>query len=196
MEEIIFESSPSFARQMYGLFKLVDLGAKMSIKSLSSFFLGALALVVFTAVGCEKPSEGYGDGQNHDSPAAGHEHVHDHPAHGPNGGHMFPLDTEEFQAEWKKYTDNNVIKIYVLDAAGKEPALIKADSFVITPKVGEGGDSFELKADAADENGMSSVYMLDDADLAMAIPLGVDIEIKVGEKTMKGEIKAHEPLDH
>ena len=43
---------------------------------------------------------------------------------------------------------------------------------------------------------MASVFKLDDADLALAIPLGVDIQIEVGDKTVKGEIKAHAPLDH
>ena len=163
----------------------------MSAKSMFPCLLATLALVMFVSVGCEKPSSGNGQG------GSGHAHVHDHdhPAHGPNGGHIFPLDTDEFQAEWKKYSDNNVIKIYFLDAAGKKTMPIAAESVMITPKAGEGDESFVLPAESP-ENGVASVFKLDDAALAVSIPLGVDIEFKVGDKTVKGEIKAHEPLDH
>ena len=169
----------------------------MSSKSLFSCLLSTLALVMFVCVGCEKPGAGDGHGHAHDGDGHGHahDHDHDHPAHGPFGGHIFPLDTEEFQAEWKKYTDNNVIKIYILDAAGKKAFPIAASSLTITPKVGEGDVSFELPAESS-ENGLASVFKRDDAELAIGIPLGVDIQIKVGDKTINGEIKAHAPLDH
>ena len=170
----------------------------LSVKSISSFFLAALALFMFAAVGCENPkADGDGhaahehDGHEHD----GHGHDHDHPAHGPNGGHIFPMDTDEYQAEWKKYMDNNKIRMYILDAEGKEAAPIAVDSFTVTPKVGEGVEPFELEAEDP-KDGMSAVYMLDDARLAIAIPLGVNIEIKMGDKTIKGEIKSHEVRDH
>ena len=65
----------------------------------------------------------------------------------------------------------------------------------MTPKVGEGVEPFELEAEDP-KDGMSAVYMLDDARLAIAIPLGVNIEIKMGDKTIKGEIKSHEVRDH
>ena len=85
----------------------------LSVKSISSFFLAGLALFMFAAVGCESPDAGHGDGHGaHDH--AGHDHDHDHPAHGPAGGHIFPLDTDEYQAEWKKYSDNNKIRMYIL----------------------------------------------------------------------------------
>ena len=166
----------------------------MSTKSLFSCMLATLALVMFVSVGCEEPGAGAGGGEGGHA-HAGHAHAHDHPAHGPNGGHIFPLDTDEFQAEWKKYSDNNVIKICILDATGSKSMPIAAESVTITPKAGEGDVSFVLPAESP-ENGLASFFKLDDADLALGIPLGVDIEIKVGDKTIKGEIKAHEPLDH
>jgi len=169
----------------------------MSAKSICSFMFTALALVIVAGTGCEKPGAGHGDhgDHSHEGHDHGHEHAHDHPAHGPNGGHIFPLDTDKYQAEWKKYSDNNVIKIHILDASGKKAAPIAASSITITPKVGEGNLSFELPADSP-ENGLSSVFMLDDAELALGIPLGVDIKIMAGDEVINGEIKAHAPLDH
>lgn len=166
----------------------------MFVKSISSFFLAGLALFMFAAVGCGNPEAGRAGGpgeHGHDHDHAGH----DHPAHGPSGGHIFPLDTDQYRAEWKKYMDNNVIKMIILDAAGKKAVPVAVDSFTVTPKVGEGIEPFVLQAENP-ENGMASVYMLDDAELAIAIPLGVDIEIKMGNKTIKGEIKSHEVRDH
>ncbi len=170
----------------------------MSVKTLSTYFLTGLALLMFAAVGCENPEAGNGHDHEHgehDHDHDGHGHAHDHPPHGPNGGHIFPLDTDGYQAEWKKYSDNNMIRIYILDAEGKKAMPIAADSFTVTPKVGEGDLSFTLLPENPTD-GLSPVYALDDRDLAVAIPLGVDIEIKMGDKTIKGEIKAHQPLDH
>lgn len=126
----------------------------MSVKSFFSCLLATLALGMFVvSVGCEKPvaEDGHGDhGHAHDDHDHEHDHAHDHPPHGPNGGHIFPLDTDEFQAEWKKYTDNNVIKIITLDATGKKNFPIAASSVSVTPKVGEGDVSFELTAESSE----------------------------------------------
>ena len=169
----------------------------MSLKSIASGSLALFAVLIFAAVGCDNPPA---DGHNHDDHAhEGHAHEghgHDHPAHGPNGGHIFPTDSDMCQFEWKKYNDTNVTEIYALDKEGKNNMPIAATSLIITPKVGEGDVSFELTAKDADPDGKTAVYMLDDADLKIAIPLGVNIEIKMGDKTVKGEIKAHKPLDH
>lgn len=165
----------------------------MSLKLLVSRLLPIFAVLVFAAVGCDNPPE---TDHKEDTHAHDDDHGHDHPAHGPNGGHIFPTDSDEFQFEWKKYNDNNVTKVYALDKEGKANQPIAATSLVITPKVGEGDVKFELEAENADENGLAAAYMLDDSDLKMAIPLGVDIEIKIGDKVIKGEVKAHKPLDH
>jgi hypothetical protein len=86
--------------------------------------------------------------------------------------------------------------MYILDAAGKEAVAQKVESFTVTPKVGNDEAGFVLEPENPDEQGLSAVYMLDDQNLSIAIPLGVDIEIKIADKIYKGEIKAHEPLDH
>lgn len=171
----------------------------MRINSLTSALIAVIALAVFASVGCDDhhsdhdPDNGSHAGHNHE---ADDHSADDHPAHGPFGGHIFKLDTSDFQGEWKKYKDNDVIKMYVLDAAGKKAAPLKIDSFVVTPKVGNDDSSFTLEPEEPDDDGASAVYWLDNKDLSIAIPLGVDIEIKIGDKTYKGEIKAHQPLDH
>lgn len=175
----------------------------MRSNSLVSLFLTVIALVVFASTGCDKPSgtenAAKSSPADHDHEGDDHAHDHeghDHPAHGPFGGHIFELDSEDFQGEWKKYKDNDVIKMYLLDAAGKKAAAAKVDSFIVTPKVGNDNAGFTLMPEEADADGVTAVYSLDDKDLAIAIPLGVDIEIKIGDKVYKGQIKAHEPLDH
>lgn len=171
----------------------------MRINSLASILVAFMALAVFASTGCDKPNgdDHAAHGDNDKAPDADADHdADDHPAHGPFGGHIFTLDSSDYQGEWKKYKDNDVIKMYVLDAAGKNAASLKIDSFVVTPKVGNDGTSFTLEPEEPDADGATAVYTLDDKDLSIAIPLGVDIEIKVGDKVYKGEIKAHKPLDH
>ena len=181
----------------------------MRINSTSSLIVAVLAVALFAVNGCDssggsgtsnggKTSNADHDG-DHDHGDHDHDHDHDHddhPAHGPFGGHIFALEPDDMQGEWKKYIDSNVIKMYLLDAAGKKEVPQKVDSFVVTPKVGNDEGGFTLEPENPDASGISAVYMLDDQDLSIAIPLGVDIEIKIGNKVFKGEIKAHEPLDH
>lgn len=173
----------------------------MRINSLSSLFIAGLALMVFVAGGCEpdggtatKPAaDQHDDGHDHE----GHgEDEHDHPPHGPFGGHVFDIDSPDHQVEWKKYKDNNIIRMYLLDGEGKKAVEEVVDSFVVTPQAGKDDVSFELAAENPNDSGASSTYMLEDEDLTIAIPLGVDVAIKIGDKTFKGQIKAHKPLDH
>lgn len=181
----------------------------MRLSSLMPLALCLLAMVAY--VGCEKPAGETGDGHSHsdhdhDHDHGDHDHAHgdddhdhdhaDHPAHGPNNGHLFAFDNADFQGEWCKYKDNNVIRMYLLDKSGKEPAPLKVDSFVVKPLVGNDDTSFELTAENADDQGLASTFMLDDQTLSIAIPLGVKIVVTAGDQTMTGEIKAHEPLDH
>ena len=167
----------------------------MRINSLTSMLLAAFAVIVFASVGCEKPEEGTPAKDEH-AQGDGHGSAHDHPPHGPFNGHIFDLDSPDHQGEWKKYKDNNIIRMYILDGEGKKAAPEKVDSFIVKPQAGKDEVVYELAAEDADENGASATYMLDDNALTIAIPLGVDIEIKIGDKTIKGQIKAHEPLDH
>lgn len=166
--------------------------------SFASLAIAFVAAALFS-IGCSDPETGkpakdsHGD---HDHDHGDHDHAHDHPAHGPNGGHIFALSAEGHSGEWCKFKDNDVIKMHILDADGKNATPVKVDSFIVKPSVGNDSLTFELEAENADADGNASTFMLDDAGLAKAIPLGVDIEIKIGEQTITGKIAAHEPLDH
>ena len=160
----------------------------MRINSLATILLAFVALAMFGTIGCDKAEQATNGSQADHSHDGDHSHSDeshdDHPAHGPNHGHIFALDSDEYQGEWQKFSDSDVINMYILDANGQNIAL-KVDSFTVTPKVGNDNSSFTLEAKDADADGATAAYTLDDKDLSIAIPLGVDIEIK-----------AHEPLDH
>ncbi len=169
------------------------------------FLLAIAAIAVFIG-GCDKtgnetPTANKESGA-HDHDHDGHDHEHedghshdDHPAHGPNHGHIFELDSPDYQGEWQKFKDNNVIKMHILDKDQK-PAVVRVDSFLVIPMAGNDATPFELEAESTDPEGRSSVYMLDDQNLSIAIPLGVNIEITMGDKVLKGKIDQHEPMDH
>ncbi len=182
----------------------------MSTKSLLTFVIAMMASVIF-AVGCQEPvadsgsnSHSHGD-HDHDHDHAdcdcGHDHGgdkdhDDHPPHGPNHGHLFDLDSDEFTGEWCQYQDNNVIRFYLLDGKGQSPKPLVVEQFLVKSLVGSEDEPFELEPENVDPEGAASSFMLDAVLLRTAIPLGVEIEIITEGKTLKGEIKAHEPLDH
>ena len=196
----------------------------MRTKSLTSFVVALLATTVF-AVGCQEPSDtasGNGhehgehdhdhegcEGCDHDHGEEGHDHDghdhdghdhaahgHDHPAHGPNHGHMFELDSDEVTGEWCQYKDNSVIRFYLLDSKGEAPKPLVVEQFLVKPMVGSEMEPFELEPEDVDPEGAAHKFMLDDNLLRTAIPLGVEIEVIADGKTMKGQIKAHQPMDH
>ena len=116
--------------------------------------------------------------------------------HGPFGGHTFKWDSDDYRAEWKHYNDNDVIRVYVLDATGKKEAPVKA-SVAMIPLGGSDKTPFELEAEKANEAGEAAVYSLDEKNLGIAITaVGVKVEMKVDGKTYTGIIEAHEPHDH
>ena len=136
------------------------------------------------------------DGHDHGD-HAGHDHG-DHAGcvHGPFGGHVFKFDSNDFGAEWKHYNDNDVIRVYVLDSAGKKESPVKA-TVTMTPLGGSDKTPFELEAEKPDGEGCAAVYSLDEKDLGIAITaVGVKVEMKTGDKTYTGVIEAHAPHDH
>ena len=175
------------------------------------FFVMGLALSCFCLGGCDKPQEAknskgngndvhaHDDGHSHDD---GHDHSHDDHAEdgklgpmGPNGGHQIPFDSEDMNAEWVHYNDNDIIRVVILDPSGKENRPIKAESVMIRRTKGN-DEGFTLTAEDPDENGAAEKYMLDDKNLAIAMVLGVTVEVKMDGKTYTGKIPPHEPHSH
>jgi len=166
----------------------------------TALFLAGIALACFTMTGCE-PAGGTGTASGTKAATdkqgeEGHDHDHDEPAHGPNGGHTFKFAEGDYMGEWKHYNDNHIIRVYVLDADGKKNAPVNADSVTITRSAGEDAATFTLDAEEPTDSGEAAVYSLDDQDLAIAMNLGVKVEMKIGDKTYTSEIAAHAPHDH
>ncbi len=169
----------------------------------TALFLAGIALACFAMTGCDTAGgTGTASGtktaseDGHDHGENGHEHEEGGHAHGPNGGHPFKFAEGGYQGEWKHYNDNHIIRVYVLDADGKKNAPVKADSVTITRSAGEDAATFTLDAEEPTDSGEAAVYSLDDQDLAIAMNLGVKVEMKIGDKTYTSEIAAHAPHDH
>lgn len=181
---------------------IMKTGLPMQIKSITSFIVASVALVIFSTAGCEKPEGGTSPSGEHAEDHDGNDHSDDngedvHAAHGPYHGHIFSIDSPEYQAEWVKYKDNNIIRMYVLDGKAAAGVPVKVESFVVIPMVGNDDDlKFELVGEDLNEQGETAVYMLDDQVLSMSIPMGVKVQFIIDGKTFTGEIKAHKPLDH
>ncbi len=166
-----------------------------------------LGLFCFGLSGCDKPKEVEKPNNGTDAHAHDHDDAHDH-SHdddtaegklgpmGPNGGHQIDFGNDPINAEWIHYNDNDMIRIVVLDEAGKANRRIKADSVSIRRTAKADGPWFTLVAEEADENGAAEKYMLDDKNLAIAMVLGVTVEIKMDGKTFAGKIPPHEPHSH
>lgn len=173
----------------------------MKVKSFGNLIVVAIALVVFSTSGCDdsdgdgsaaKPGEQHDDSDGHHDKSSPEKHA----AHGPKGGHVFTIDSPLYQGEWCKYSDNDKIRIYVLDSDAKNQVAVKAENVTIKPMAGNDDEAFVLEPQNANENGESSVFMLDDPALSLSMSMGVEIQFVVGDKTFTGVVKAHKPLDH
>ena len=162
-------------------------------------------------IGCSEPaqtSKNSGsdlDAHDHDHDSHDHDHDADHDDEGeakgklgplgPNGGHQIDFSGEPMNAEWIHYNDNDVIRVVVLDQAGKVNRKIKAESIKIRRSKGN-AEGFTLMAESPDADGTAESFMLDDKALAIAMVLGVNVEIEVDGKNYVGKIPPHEPHSH
>jgi len=160
----------------------------------TGYFLTLLAATCLMAPvffsGCNPASStATKDGHDH------HDHANDLPAHGPKGGHLFRLEGSDMIAEWHHYNKNDIIRVYLLDAEMKNA--VQVDGVTMTPLAGDDRTPFGLEVDPEEnKEGLKVVYMLDDKQLNLATSLGLDVEFKMGDKTLKGTIEAHAPHDH
>ena len=175
------------------------------------FLVTAMALFCFCLAGCDNGGNSVKNSQKDGNDAHAHDHDdshdHSHDDHddhaaegklgplGPNGGHQIPFDNKEMNAEWVHYNDNDIIRVVILDPSGKENRPIKAESVTIRRTKGK-DEGFTLIAEEPDENGATDKYMLDDKNLAIAMVLGVTVEVKMDGKTYAGKIPPHEPHSH
>ncbi len=164
------------------------------------YLFPAIALAGFLLVGCDNtgtPDDNNAGGAT-TTDENGHAHGEGgaHPAHGPHDGHLFEWNTHDLHGEWKHYKDNSLIRVFVLDENAEDAVAVKADSLTVRRDLEDDDEIFELEAEEPNADGEAAVYRLDDAGLAMAMNLGVVVEMKIGDKTYTSKIAAHEPHDH
>ena len=165
-----------------------------------------MALSYFCLAGCSPAKKEVKNSNSNNNNVHAHDHDHDD-GHGddvadgklgpmgPNGGHQIDFNSDQMNAEWVHYNDNDTIRLVILDPTGKANRRIKADSVSIRRTKGN-DQGFTLTAEDPDDNGAAEKYMLDDKDLAIAMVLGVTVEVKMDGKTYAGKIPPHEPHSH
>ena len=159
--------------------------------------IATLAVICLVA-GCDQPNATVSDGTHVHADGTVHKD-HDqsdndvgsrtgnaHPAAGPNHGHLFAFESE-FQGEWLTYNSNDMVRIYILDATGKESAPVTA-TVVVTAK---DGSEFELDPENPDDDGKTAVYVLENSVLSIAMNLGVTVNMKMDDKNLTATIMPH-----
>ena len=167
--------------------------------------IAILAIMCFSVAGCDKPtgtSDGqthsdhdhpHGDNHSHGDGEDSHSHAKDaYPPHGPNGGHTFAFDSD-LKGEWSSYKANDLVRIYILDSEVKESVPVKATVIVTSDK---DGSEFELDPENPDADGKSSIYVLENSDLSIAMNLGVTIKLQIDDKTHSAVLKPSRPHKH
>lgn len=168
----------------------------------SSWLFGILlsTAVVLNFAGCDSgKASGTGSTTATGTAAKGDDHGHDHEEHadhGPNHGHLIAAESTEMGLEWTHSNKNNIIRIFLLDAKKEKNQPAKVDSLTVTRATGNTSDKWVLTAVNPNAAGESAEYMLDSEDLNRAMALGVNIEVKMGDKVVKATIPPHAPHDH
>lgn len=165
------------------------------------FCVGLLVSGVVQFTGCDSAGSSNAGGgtvtntDDHDHDH-GDDHDHDHADHGPNHGHLIAADAADMGLEWTHSNQNNIIRVFLLDAKKEKNQAAKVDSVTVTRATGNTSDKWVLTAVNPNEKGESAEYMLDSEDLNRAMALGVNVEVKMGDKVVKGTIPPHAPHDH
>lgn len=145
-------------------------------------------IIAISMVGCEQtgPKAANGDHHEHDG-----EHSHDsgyeRKKYVAEDGHGFSFQPNDFAGEWGHTFNSDLIQIFILDKETKDKKPIKVDSIAIR----RGEQIFSLDAEGEDEQGLSHTYSLDNKELAIAMNLGVTLEMTVGDVDYTAKIAPH-----
>ncbi len=127
-------------------------------------------------------------------------HDHDHPHHGPNGGDLIELGSEEYHAEFL-HDDTGLLTIILLDATAKTPVTIEAGEIVLNVKAAESAQ-YTLTANPAEgeQAGQSSRFQRTDAELAKLLDqTGTEatLVVTIAGKQYRGKLNhQHGAHDH
>lgn len=156
---------------------------------LSSAALFSLVAVCFTGlVGCsgststpvaETSSDDHGHEDHDHDHGDDHDHSHDghdHPEHGPNGGHMVNLSGGA-HAEWSHDDDKDLITVYPENAATVTAVMMRT-------VIEDAATDYEFAK--ADDDGVT-VYTLTSPELLTAIKMGDAVKTEMVIQTADGE---------
>ena len=161
-------------------------------KNLFSCFVAVFCIFV---VACDQSKPKTEPAQSPDEHKHAHDEgthdEHDHESstdnshrHGIHGGHIFDFQPNDLLGEWVQFRDKDVIEIFLLDSTGKSDSPQKVESLIIK----KGDKLFSLDPESPDGNGASAKFSLDDIELAIAMNLGVDVEMTIGDKEYTAKI--------
>lgn len=144
-------------------------------------------LVILGMAGCEQPGTRSADESDQHQE---HKHPHDSEAtkkYAANDGHSFTFEPHDYAGEWGHTFNSDLIQIFILDKTTNEKKRVQLDSISIR----RGDQIFSLDAENEDEQGLAHTYSLDNKELAIAMNLGVTLEMTVGEKNYTAKIAPH-----
>ena len=167
------------------------------------FFSFAIAIVVaatFGLSGCgdaskapESKSTDAHAGHDHDAHA---DHDHDDAAEGPHGGHLVILGDHEYHAELVHDEKTQTVTVYLLDAAAKQPVVVRLPEITLQLLRDGKFAKYVLKAapGAGDAEGTASKFESVDAALAEALDddhVQGRLQVTIDGKSYSGTIEHH-----
>ncbi len=163
---------------------------KSSIDQLRVVALLVISLMVLT--GCEKnpfQSNPDGEGRTEQNGEADSQAGKASPSAPAKifGGHMFAFEPDDYVGDWSHSVKSDLIRIFILDKETKSKSPINADTVLIR----RGDVIFSLDPEEPDEDGKTAVFSLDNKDLAIAMNLGVTVEMTVDGEKYSAKIAAH-----
>jgi hypothetical protein len=155
--------------------------------------MAAAALFLFSASGCESKNVGVGK-----NPTTTDEHEHHH---GPNEGELIELGNEEYHAELLQVPDGDVVTVFILDKEAKNAVPTATEAVVVRMTLGDKPIEFRLTPNPKEGEpaGSSSRFESKEEPLRAALAHQTakrELEVKIGDKTYKGEFEYYEPHQH
>jgi hypothetical protein len=154
-----------------------------------------LAVVALSGCGPDKKPVVKG---NNEKPQ---EHAHEHPAHGPNGGHVVELESpdkpgEHQHAEWVIDDENGKVLVVMLAENNKDEVGIDAEVVSIEVKIGDKTETSTLQAANRTAGEKATATRFEVADQKLLTTLSADdpnamIRVTIDGAEFSGKIVQH-----
>lgn len=157
--------------------------------------LAVLSMATLSFTGCGGDESGSDDSNDaHDDHDHDHDHAHSHD--GPHGGISFDFDQSGYKGEWNHDNEHQIVRIYILDAEGKEGAMVAAEKVIVRDTKGREPQEYELLAEDASDDGTASTFAKKSGPLLAAMPLGVEVEVEIDGEKYTAKVEPHVHHDH